>query len=308
MIIDAEVHLVGSGWVRGKYVMAGARAESNKFNLAHKMNVTPEDYLQTYVRPFVDPNADKMVENMDKYGIDTAVIWNVDWAYAHTGEPRVTNKEQNKIFADVAKRHPRRFWPVFAIDPRRPDAMEQFNVAIEEWGMKALSLYTAAGYYPTDPVCFPFYDKCAELNMPVIVPSGGGEAHWECSQPAYIASVAQMYPQTTFVMAHCGLEAWESAMLAARLLSNVYVDISMRQWQYHMHPDRFYQWLRDWLDEVGVWKTMWATDWPSQENIVSRNNWLEAIQKPKTDIFFSQEEIDIILGKAAQKVFGIPER
>jgi predicted TIM-barrel fold metal-dependent hydrolase len=307
MIIDAEVHLVGSGWVRGKYVMAAARAESAKFNLAHKKNVTPEEYLNTYMRPFVDPHCDKMVEDMDQSGIDMAVIWNVDWAFAHTGEPRVTNREQNKIFAENANRHPGRFWPLFAIDPRRPDVMEQFKEAIEEWGMKGLSLYPAAGFYPDNEVCFPLYEKCADLKMPVVLGSGGGEAHWQHSQPMYIASAAERYPEVTFVMAHCGLESWEQAQLAARLLNNVYVDISMRQWQFHMRQQRFYNWLRDMIDEAGVWKIMWASDWPSQENIVSRANWLKAFQEPDTDIEFTSEEMDIMLGKAAQAVFGIPD-
>ncbi|MBW2031578.1 MAG: amidohydrolase family protein, partial [Deltaproteobacteria bacterium] len=114
-------------------------------------------------------------------------------------------------------------------------------------------------------------------------------------------------PEVTFVMAHCGLESWEQAQLAARLLNNVYVDISMRQWQLKMRPKRFYGWLRDLIDETGVWKIMWASDWPSQENIVSRREWLKAFQEPDTDIQFTSEEIEIILGKAAQAVFGIPD-
>jgi predicted TIM-barrel fold metal-dependent hydrolase len=185
--------------------------------------------------------------------------------------------------------------------------MEQFKEAIEEWGMKGLSLYPAAGFYPDNEVCFPFYEKCAEWKLPVVLGSGGGEAHWQHSQPMYIASAAQRYPEVTFLMAHCGLESWEQAQLAARLLNNVYVDISMRQWQLKMRPQRFYNWLRDMIDETGVWKIMWASDWPSQENIVSRADWLKAFQQPDTDVEFTSEEMDIMLGKAAQAVFGIPE-
>jgi predicted TIM-barrel fold metal-dependent hydrolase len=123
----------------------------------------------------------------------------------------------------------------------------------------------------------------------------------------YIATAAETYPEVTFVMAHCGLESWEQAMLAARLLSNVYVDISMRQWQFKMRPQRFYNWLRDMIDEAGLRKIMWASDWPSQENIVSRAEWLRAFQDPETDVEFTSEEMEIILGQAAQAVFGIPD-
>ena len=173
--------------------------------------------------------------------------------------------------------------------------------------MKGLSLYPAAGFYPNDPVCFPLYEKCEEWSLPVVLGSGGGEANWACGQPMYIATAAEMYPNVKFIMAHCGLESWEQAMLAARLLNNVYMDISMRQWQFHMHPDRFYSWLRDMIDEAGLWKIMWASDWPSQENIVPRREWLKAFQEPKTDIPFSKEEMEIILGQAAKPVFGIPD-
>ncbi len=96
-------------------------------------------------------------------------------------------------------------------------------------------------------------------------------------------------------------------MLAARLLNNVYVDISMRQWQLTMRPQRFYHWLRDAIDETGAWKIMWASDWPSQENIMPRAEWLKAIKEPKTEVQFTSEEIEIILGKAAQSVFSIPD-
>jgi len=51
---------------------------------------------------------------------------------------------------------------------------------------------------------------------------------------------------------------------------------------------------------------MWASDWPSQENLMPRAEWLKAITEPKTDVQFTSEEIEIILGQAAQAVFGIP--
>ena len=123
----------------------------------------------------------------------------------------------------------------------------------------------------------------------------------------YIASAAEKYPDVKFIMAHCGLESWQQASLAARLLHNVYVDFSMHQWNLKLRPQRFYNWLRDMLDEVGPWKMMWASDWPSQENIISRAQWLEAIKQPKTEVQFAAEEIEIMLGKAAQAVFGIPD-
>ncbi|MEE8430179.1 MAG: hypothetical protein V3S16_02930 [Candidatus Desulfatibia sp.] len=55
---------------------------------------------------------------------------------------------------------------------------------------------------------------------------------------------------------------------------------------------------------TGPWKILFATDAPWPIFYRSVNDWVEAIDEPKTEINFTREERDIILGKAAQAVFG----
>jgi hypothetical protein len=258
-------------------------------------------------RKYIDPNADELVKTMDKAGIDVAVIFSVDWAPL-TGEARVTNKEVNHHFAEVAKRHPGRFWPLCALDPRRGDVLEQAKVAIEEWGMKGFKLMPSAGFYPNDPVCFPLYEKCAEWGVPVMTHSGGWEIHWEYAQPMYIASAAEAYPDVNFIMAHAGLESWQQALLAASIMPNIFLDISITgQWEYRLHPEEFYRWLRNLVDQAGPEKILFASDWPGPNSWTPLAKWVAAIREPKTKIKFSAEEREIILSRAAQKAFGIPD-
>ncbi len=304
MIIDAHVHLIRPGYVRGKFLVANARMAASLYNRVHKTNISGDDYIEK-VRSRIDPTGEKLIQTMDEAGIDQSVIFGVDWAYAVTGEPRVSNREQNRYTAEFAKQHEGRFIPLAALDPRRPDAMEQATQAIEEWGMKGFKLHPSAGFKPNDPVCFPLYEKCAEWGVPIMFHSGGLEFNWEYGSPNFIASAAEEFPEVKMIMAHAGLESWEQCRLACTALPNVYMDISIRQFDYQINREKFYEWLRDMIDWTGPWKILFATDAPLPTVLMSVKDWVEAISEPKTNIGFTREERDFILGKAAQAVFGV---
>lgn len=306
MIVDTHVHLVMPGFVKGKFLMGNARMASNIYNRVHKTNIGPSEYVDL-MKERVDPDCSKLIETMDKAGIDKSVIFGVDWAYAVTGEPRVSNREQNRIHADMAKKWKGRLIPLAALDPRRPDFMEQATEAIEEWGMRGFKLHPSAGFFPNDPVCFPLYEKCADWGVPIVFHSGGIEFNWEFGQPIYIASAAEHFPEVKMVMCHAGLESYDQAKLAATVLRNVFVDISIRQLDYHVNSEKFYAWLRDLIDWAGPWKVLFASDAPMPTFWVPQDEWVSAIKDPDTDVSFSREELDIIMGKAAQAVFNIED-
>jgi len=302
MIIDTHVHLTRPGFVRSRFLANNSRMASSLYNRAHKTNITPEDYVNM-VRERVDPDGTRQIAYMDKVGIDKAVIFQVDWAYGVTGEPKKTNREQNKILADYAKEYPGRFIPLCALDPRRPDWLLQATEAIEEWDMKGFKLMPSAGFKPSDRLCYPLYEKCAEWGVPIVFHSGGLEFNWELSSPNFIATAAEDFPEVDMVMAHAGLESWEQCRLACAALPNCYMDLSIRQLDYMINPRKFYDWLRDMIDWCTADKIFFATDAPLPTYYLPTEDWIEVFRNPKTDIEFTQEEIELILGKAAEKVF-----
>jgi predicted TIM-barrel fold metal-dependent hydrolase len=269
---------------------------SSLYNRVHGTSITPDDYIEM-VKERVDPTGEKLIAEMDDAGIDKSVIFGVDWAYGVTGEPKVRNREQNRYLADYAKEYPGRFIPLAALDPRRPDVIQQATEAIEEWG-------PSAGFMPNDPLCFPFYEKCAEWDVPIMFHSGGLEFNWQYSSPNLIASAAEEFPQVKMIMAHAGLESWEQCRLACAALPNVYMDLSIRQFDYQINKQKFYGWLRDMIDWTGPWKILFATDAPLPTFYLPTRDWVQAIDEPETDIEFTREERDIILGKAAEAVFA----
>ncbi len=304
MIIDAHVHLTVPGFVKGKFLVFNARGAAYRYNKLFKANMTVDEYIDS-IKGRADPDCSKLIATMDEAGIDVSVIFGVDWAYARTGEPRVSNREQNRFHAEMAKKWKGRFIALAALDPRRPDVMDQAKEAIEEWGMKGFKLHPSAGFFPNDPVCFPLYEKCAAWKLPIVFHSGGGEGNWVCGQPMYIATAASQYPEVKMVMAHAGAESWPTAVAAAASLPNVYLDISVQQRVYRKNPKKFYQWLREIIDEADPWKVLFASDAPLPNIWVPHVEWVKAIKEPNTDVPFSREELDIVMGKAAQAVFNI---
>ena len=96
------------------------------------------------------------------------------------------------------------------------------------------------------------------------------------------------------------------AIQAAVWLKNVYVDLSLWQKPYKRLPKaRFYQWLRDIIDLAGADKIMFATDALYPNLMCPLKEWSEAFKNPETDIEFTKEEMNMILGGTAKKVLKL---
>jgi len=216
----------------------------------------------------------------------------------------VDQREQNRIHAEVAKKHPDRFIAMGALDPRRGNLMELAKECIEGWGLKGFYLMSAAGFRYEDPICFPLYEKCIDWGVPVNLHCGTEIGHWDWGHPLAIANVVLRYPELTVIMGHAGTGLWGDEVIAVASRPNAYIDFSSCQRFWQRHPDRFYQWLRDACDDAGPDKIMWASGISASE-VIPEDEWVKAIKEPKTEIKFSEEEKEWILGKTAQTVFDI---
>jgi predicted TIM-barrel fold metal-dependent hydrolase len=326
MVIDTDVHLVGRGWVklapfsRGMFaghavVRQPKLTESYKkrlekgpeaYNRIHGTNLNAQEYLNEVRRPWLNiliPPGDTIIKWMDESGVDKIVTFGIDWAYAISGESKVTNREQNKIHADVAKNFLKRIKALCALDPRRPDAVEQLTEAVEEWGMSGLKLMPQAGFAPDDPVCFPLYEKCADYDLPISCHTGVGFN----SMPLHIAVASSHFPEIAFIACHCSAESHEQARWTAMRRPNVFLDMGTLQEQYQFNHEEFYKWFRGMLDYCGPWKICFASDSPDGSNWVTEKDWVKVFKEPKTSVKFTKEEMEIVLGKAAQEIFNFPE-
>lgn len=261
--------------------------------------------------PFMsDTTGEKLVAVMDAAGVDKTCIFAADFGLS-TGEPQVLIEEQNRLIAKAARRFPDRLIPFFAIDPRRPEALDLFRRGVEDWGMRGLKLHTTAGYYPYDPVAYPFYQKCLEYGIPVLFHTGSICAPMKSrfAQPIYLDDVAADFPDLPIIMAHVAQEMREEALIVARMKTNIYFDISGWQASFVSRPGAFYSMLRTVLDEVGPWRVFFGSDGPFLDLTCPLDRWVKALTEPDLsscpDISFAPEEIETIMGKAFARLLKL---
>jgi predicted TIM-barrel fold metal-dependent hydrolase len=310
MIIDSHVHLVGEGWVKRNFLMGMAREATAMMGKATGEYPDAEALVDNLMPVLADTTGEKLISNMDAAGVDISCIFSTDFGLA-TGEPEVSMEDQNRAIAEAARRFPDRLISFFTIDPRRPEGMDLFKRGVEEWGMRGLKLHPTSGYYPYDPVVYPFYEKCMEYGIPVLFHTGSIAAPLKArfTRPINVDEVAADFPDLPIILAHLGHQLWEEAMLVGSVKPNTFFDICNWQFVYNSHPQDFFRTLRAVIDEVGPWRVFWATDGPYANVLCPLDTWVKAVREPDLsscpEISFTAEEIEIIMGKAFAKLIGL---
>ncbi len=314
MIVDAHVHLNGERWRPANFARGLGRIISASLAKYTGEFADPDELVKGADEQFNDPTGTLCIADMDEAGVDVSVICTVDYAMGDgepcSGEPYCAPiSEVNRIFGDISKNHPKRLVHLVAVDPRRKDAAGELERGVVEQGARGLKLHPTTGFYPDDPVCYPLYAKARELDVPVLFHTGTQPAPMKAkfAQPVYVDSAAADFPEVKMVMAHVGHCWWEEALALAGTKWNLYIDISGWQREYVYHPQKFYHMLRCALDEIGPYRVMYGTDNPYLQLVLGSKKWVAAIQEAVNckEYSFSSEEIDIILGAAAQRLYKI---
>ena len=310
MIIDSHCHMFGRGWIHQDWLLGLFGAGAALMGKTDGAHLDARDLMAQVMPLLEDTTGEKLVLSMDAAGIDKTCIFALDFELA-TGNPGVSIERQNSIVAEAAKRFPERLIAFFSIDPRRPNGLEMFQKAAEEWGMRGLKLHPTSGYYPSDRVCYPYYEKCLEYGFPVVFHGGGQPAPLKArfAQPIYVDDVAADFPNLSIIIAHVGSPNWEEALGIARMKPNVHFDFSAWQINFASSPWEFYRMLRSVIDGIGPWRVFFGTDGPFVNVAMPSDQWVKAIEKPDLSscpgISFSKEEKDVILGKAFARLMKL---
>ncbi len=316
MIVDMHVHLYDDGWIPKPFIRGLGQVVSASMAVPTGEFPDPDVVAGAATEQLRDPTGEQLVADMDESGVDASVIFPVDYALA-TDEPCcgtsdcVPIAEQNRIFGEVAKSHGKRLAHLAAVDPRRKDAVAMLEKSVTEQGARGLKLHPTAGFYPDDPVCYPLYEKALELGVPVLFHTGTQPAPMKAkySRPIFVDSVAADFPDLKIVMAHVGHCWWQEALALAGSKWNLYVDFSGWQRTFIHEPENVYEMLRHALNEIGPWRVMYGTDNPYLKLMLPTRDWIDGVKAAVDSkrFSFSAEEIDIILGPAAAKLFGLEE-
>lgn len=168
----------------------------------------------------------------------------------------------NDAVATHVLRAPERLLFFVAVDPARPDCMEELergHLELGAVGVKLAPLYQ--GVHPLDPRCRDIYGYCQGCALPVLFHAGTsfvGGTLLEYSRPVHFDAVAVEFPELRMVLAHLG-HPWEGETIAViRRHPHVYADLSALYYR----PWQFYNSMRLLVEYRAEHKVLFGSDFP----------------------------------------------
>jgi predicted TIM-barrel fold metal-dependent hydrolase len=200
---------------------------------------------------FSSPDLDEMLEEMDAHGVERAILM----AQVGSAGGRAL---------DFVEARPDRFaLGVGGFDLLRPmpalGALEAFvknhPVAYASVGP---SFWGDGMYPPTDPVYYPLYTKCAELELPLCMNTGipGPPLPAEPQNPIHLDRVCYRFPELKLSMIHGADPWWDVAIRLMIKYANLRLLTSA--WS----PKRLPETLLHFMRTRGKNRIMFASDYP----------------------------------------------
>lgn len=158
-------------------------------------------------------NGRKMVENMDRLGIEKA--WLLSWeapareispGYHDRLNPLALRIRFEDVIA-VSEAYPDRFIPGTTMDPQDPYAPQKLKAAVDIFGVRVFGEFKRRLRYD-NPDCLRLFHYCGELGLPVlfhldiILPPGSVPTGWQWWYGGDIEAVEtalRKCPQTVFI-------------------------------------------------------------------------------------------------------------
>ncbi|MBN2284058.1 MAG: amidohydrolase [Deltaproteobacteria bacterium] len=311
MIIDAHCHVWTWDIISENYWNALADIAVDYLKRMGMGELTREQVKKDMLDGLMDTDGSKLIASLDNAGIDMAYIMALDWGYG-IGEPRKSVNEINEFYGSLAKAYPDRIIAFAGVDPRRPDAVDILDRAINEYGCRGLKYHPTVGFFPDGEESYKVLEKAQELDIPLLSHTGPISKPFKSkyAQPIYLDAIISDFPSLRVIAAHMGFCWWhELVNLVAAKATTFYADISGQQVLANRNFSAFCHMLREAIDEASADKFLWGTDNPVLELVLPIKNWLQMIQdlpeNAPDGIVFTKQEIDAILGGNAMRLFGL---
>jgi predicted TIM-barrel fold metal-dependent hydrolase len=203
----------------------------------------------------------EFVDYMDAYNVDMALIPSLK--FDGDNNPRDGVKIPESLVADICEENPDRFKGLVGIDPfTGMEGVHRLERYVEEHGFVGAHIVPHGFHLPTNHRrYYPFYAKCAELDIPVIIQIGHTAVRMpnDPGRPKYLDDIALEFPSLDIVAANIGWPWTTEATALAWTHPNVYISTTGHSPQY---------WETEFVDFVrgrGQDKVIWGTSYPTIE-------------------------------------------
>jgi len=263
MVIDCHVHLCATVSPNGRM--------SKKL-----LGSVPFKFMRW--RLGLDPAGERfdsdLVSLVDRLIVDTptlhaAVMLAFDAVYDHEGHRDDANTHlyvSNDYVAKVAREHSARMLFGASVHPYRTDAVAELERCAAMGAALIKWLPIVQNFNPADPLCEPFYEALAALNIPLLCHTGG-----EHSLPTLDKNVADpnlLIPAlrrgVKVIMAHCGTHSYPGEadylpnfVRLAKEYEHCYGDTAALDL-----PTRSYAYNTILKDKIVNQKIVHGSDWP----------------------------------------------
>jgi predicted TIM-barrel fold metal-dependent hydrolase len=210
----------------------------------------------------------------------------------------------NSYTAKALRDYPGTFMGVCRVNPEDPAAPDQLSYWTEEHGFHGVRLspaVDASGDWFAGDQMDPLFSRAAELAVPMLI----------LTRPSRLGNLAEIldrHPDLDVVvdhMADCQPDNDKDLQMLLGLsrFPRVYVKISHTWWI----SQEGYPWLdthalvKQVYEAFGAQRIMWATDWPV---CLSRATYAQTLTVVRDEMtFFSQDDLEWVLGKTALKLW-----
>ncbi len=224
---------------------------------------------------------------MDRAGIDRSLLIAV-----RCGDLSVRGSFEipYQRVADLCAENPDRFSGLAGVDPfRGMQGLRDLEAGVREFGFVGAHLYPHwFGLAPDDAKYYPYYAKCCELDIPIMMQVGQNLVY-----SITLDKVAIDFPELKLLGIHIGVP-WADEMIAmAWKHENIFIGVDAYA------PKHWPASLVKYLNSYGREKVLFGTDWP----VIDPERAVREIAEMK----LRPETMRALMRENALKVFRLPE-
>ncbi|GBC76807.1 hypothetical protein HRbin08_00275 [bacterium HR08] len=200
----------------------------------------------------------EFIAMMDRLGIEKVCVPALKQAFYRKNKMGADFAYEE--IAELVRAYPDRIVGLAGINPfERMAGVRRLEQAVREYGFRGAHIHPYGFGLPLNAAeWYPFYAKCAELDIPIVIQTGHSAEFMPsaCGRPILLDDVALYFPELRLIAAHTGWPWVEELIALAWKHPNVYIAVSGHA------PKYWDKSLVHFLNSRGIGKVMWGTDYP----------------------------------------------
>lgn len=237
------------------------------------------------------------IELMDEAKIERAFLLAPKMGRA--GLPQSWQLEPKIVF-DAVQKHPNRFSGIIGIDPfTGMRGVRELETMVKEYGFIGAHSYPHWFELPPDHARFyPFYAKCAELDIPIQMQVGHCLRYSNeyplpsVGKPSTVDTIACHFPELKIIGIHIGWPWTEEMIAVAYKHPNVYIGSDAYAPKYW--DPKFVHYI----NTFGQDKVLFGTDWPVISHLRAKEEIAELNLRPTSELKFMRSNALSLYGLA----------